>query len=286
MTAVAASAATAATGQTAAPLAWRHFPAGPTGFFRAPVLVSGAREAVLIDGGFTLSDGRALAEAITATGKTLTTIFVSQSDPDYYFGLGPVRAAFPQARIIAAPATVAAINANVQKKLDTWGPQLGDNGPRTLADVVVPAASDLRALTVDGQSIDIVDAAGMTDRRYLWTPSLGAIFGGVLVFSGVHVWTADTNSPALRAAWVANLDAMAARQPRVVVPGHMMPGAATDATAIAYTRAYLVAFDEELPKAANSAALIAAMQARFPNAGMGVALDIGAKVAKGEMPWG
>jgi hypothetical protein len=33
-------------------------------------------------------------------------------------------------------------------------------------------------------------------------------------------------------------------------------------------------------------ALIAAMRKRYPNAGLGVALDIGAKVAKGEMQWG
>jgi hypothetical protein len=38
-------------------LTWKHFPAGEHGFFRAPVLLSGARETVLIDGGFTLPDG-------------------------------------------------------------------------------------------------------------------------------------------------------------------------------------------------------------------------------------
>ena len=56
--------------------------------------------------------------------------------------------------------------------------------------------------------------------------------------------------------------------------------------AIAYTRAYLVAFEEELATAANGDALIAAMKRRYPEAGMAVALDIGAKVAKGEMKWG
>jgi hypothetical protein len=113
-----------------------------------------------------------------------------------------------------------------------------------------------------------------------------AIFGGVLVFSGVHVWTADTQGADARAAWLKNLDAMAARKPAVVVPGHMTPGAATDASAIHYTRDYLVAFEEELAKATDSTTLIAAMTKRYPSAGMGVALQIGAKVAKGEMKWG
>ena len=268
-------------------LTWKHFPAGETGFFRAPVLVSGASEAVLIDGGFTLPDGKALAEAIKANGKKLTTIYISQSDPDYYFSLAPIKAAFPQAKVIAASATIAAIKGNVEKKLATWGPQLKENGPQALTDIVMPEAFDGRSLTLEGQTIELADAAdGLANRRYIWVPSLNAIFGGVLVFSGVHVWTADTQSAEARAAWVKTLDAMAARKPAVVVPGHMVPSAATDASAIRYTRDYLVAFEEELAKTADSAALIAAMTKRYPNAGMGVALQIGSKVAKGEMKWG
>jgi hypothetical protein len=60
----------------------------------------------------------------------------------------------------------------------------------------------------------------------------------------------------------------------------------TDASAIHHTKSYLNAFEEELSKAKDSGALKAAMEARFPNLGMGVALDIGAKVATGEMKWG
>jgi len=267
-------------------LSWKHFPAGEQGFFRAPVLLSGAKEAILIDGGFALPNGKAVAEAIQASGKTLTTIYVSQSDPDYYFSLGPIKAAFPGAKVIAASATIEAIKGNVEKKLAVWGPQLKENGPQKLADIVMPEPFDGAELRLEGQKIEIVNAQGLANRRYLWVPSLGAIFGGVLVFSGLHVWTADTASPQARAAWVKTLEAMAARKPAVVVPGHLGPNAPLDASAIQYTRDYLVAFEEELAKAANSAALIEAMNKRYPNAGLGVALQIGAKVAKGEMKWG
>ena len=267
-------------------LAWKHFPAGQNGFFRAPVLISGSTEAVLIDGGFTFPDGRALAEAIKATGKKLTTIYISQSDPDYYFSLKPIKEAFPDARVIAATATVASIKGSVEKKLTVWGPQLKENGPQTLADIVVPEAFDEKSLTVDGQAIEIVDADGLANRRYLFVPSLNAVVGGVMIFSGVHVWTADTATKELRAAWVANLDKIAARKPTVVVPGHMTPEAATDLSGIAHTKAYLFAFEEEIAKAKDSSALKAAMEARFPGLGMGVALDIGSKVALGEMKWG
>lgn len=278
--------APAVLGHAAASLTWQHFPAGQNGFFRAPVLISGASEAVLIDGGFTLSDGQAVADAIKATGKKLTTIYVSQSDPDYYFGLGPIKAAFPDARVIAATATVSAIKGNVEKKLATWGPQLKDNGPQTLSDVVIPEAFDEKTLTVDGQTIEIVDADGLANRRYLFVPSLNAVFGGVLIFNGVHVWTADTNSADMRAAWVKTLDSIAARAPSIVVAGHMTPDAKIDLSGVEHTKAYLVSFEEELAKAKGSASLKAAMEARFPGLGMGVALDIGSKVATGEMKWG
>jgi len=267
-------------------LTWTSFPAGQNGFFRAPVLISGASEAVLIDGGFTLSDGQSVADAIKATGKTLTTIYISQSDPDYYFSLGPIKAAFPNAKVIAASATVDAIKGSVEKKLAVWGPQLKENGPQALADIIMPEAFDKKTLTVDGETIEIVSAEGLANRRYLYVPSLNAVFGGVMIFNGVHVWTADTNSVDLRAAWIANLEKIAARKPAVVVAGHMTADAPTDLSGVEHTIAYLKAFEEELAKTKDSAALKIAMETRFPGLGMGLALDIGSKVSTGEMKWG
>jgi glyoxylase-like metal-dependent hydrolase (beta-lactamase superfamily II) len=267
-------------------LSWKHIPAGPNGFFRAPVLLTGPSEALLIDGGFTYADGRAVLDAIKTSGKELTAIYISQSDPDYYFSLKPVREAFPNVKVIAASATVEAIKGNVEKKLAVWGPPLKENGPQTLADVVMPDAFDGKTLTVDGEVIEILEADALANRRYLWVPSLQAVFGGVMVFAGVHVWTADTPSKEQRAAWIANLDKIAARKPAVVVPGHMTPDSPPDLSGVNHTKAYLIAFEKELAKAKDSAALKAAMEARYPNLGMGVALDIGAKVAKGEMKWG
>ncbi|NKI98753.1 MBL fold metallo-hydrolase [Novosphingobium sp. SG707] len=266
-------------------LTWQHFPAGQNGFFRAPVLLTGPSEALLIDGGFTYPDGKALADAIKATGKVLTTIYISQSDPDYYFSIKPVREAFPDARVIAASETIAAIKGNVEKKLAAWAPQLKENGPQTLDDIVFPEAFDGPALSVDGETVEIVAAEGLANRRYLWVPSLQAVFGGVLIFSGVHVWTADTQAKEQRAVWIRNLDEIAARNPAIVVPGHMESDAALGLPAIEHTKSYLLAFEEALGAAKDSTALKAAMEARFPDLGMGVALDIGAKVATGEMQW-
>jgi len=93
-------------------------------------------------------------------------------------------------------------------------------------------------------------------------------------------------TPEDRAAWVRALDEIIARNPKIVVPGHMAAGWQTDLSGVTFTRDYLIAYEEEFAKAKDSAELIAAMKELYPNAGLDVALEIGAKVAKGEMEWG
>jgi glyoxylase-like metal-dependent hydrolase (beta-lactamase superfamily II) len=267
-------------------LTWTFFQADESGFRRTPVLLAGKKDAILVDGGFTLSDGRAVADAIKKTGKRLTTIYVSCSDPDYYFGLRPIVDAFPKAKVIAKPVTVEAIKSNVEAKLGVWGPQLKDNGPQKLADVMIPNASNKKTLTLEGNTIEIVEVPDMHDRRYLYVPSLKAVFGGVLVDSGVHVWVADTATAELRAAWVKALDGISARQPKIVVPGHQTNGAAQGLEAVTFTREYLLAFEEEMGRTKDSTELIVAMTKRYPDLADVSSLELGAKVAKGEMKWG
>lgn len=48
------------------------------------VLVSGEREAILVDAQFGKSQAVQVVEKIRASGKQLTTIYISHGDPDYY----------------------------------------------------------------------------------------------------------------------------------------------------------------------------------------------------------
>lgn len=57
----------------AAPLDLQVFTSGPQAFSATSSLVSGARDAVLIDAQFTLSEAHRLAALIYETGKRLTT---------------------------------------------------------------------------------------------------------------------------------------------------------------------------------------------------------------------
>ncbi|MEM9279767.1 MAG: MBL fold metallo-hydrolase [Pseudomonadota bacterium] len=254
-------------------------------FHRAPVLLTGEKDAILIDGSFNYGAGTELVEKIRASGKRLTTIYVSVNDPDYYFSLKPVKEAFPEARVVAASETIKKIRQKVQNKLDVWGPVLGEYGPQTQDDVVFPEADDTSTLTLEGETIEIITSETMEDRRYLWSPSLQAVFGGVYVFDGLHVWTADTPTPQDRANWIAELDSLIARNPKIVVAGHAAQGTNNGVESLKFTREYLLAYEDEVKKAANSDELIAAMKKLYPDLGLLPALEIGAKVAKGEMKW-
>jgi glyoxylase-like metal-dependent hydrolase (beta-lactamase superfamily II) len=161
---------------------------------------------------------------------------------------------------------------------------MGANAPRK---PVLPRALDGNTLTLEGQAIEIRGTQGLLAHRpYAWIPSIKAIVGNIGVFGNMHVWTADTQSTAERAAWVAQLDEMAALQPALVVPGHMQAGTAVDASAIAFTKDYLQIFEKNLATNKTSAELIGAMQLSYPKVTDGaMSLDIGAKVNTGEMKW-
>ncbi|MFF7952578.1 MBL fold metallo-hydrolase [Streptomyces griseorubiginosus] len=256
------------------------FPAGSKN--KTAPLVTGEREALLVDAGFTRADGHRLAAEILDSGKGLTTVFVSHADPDFYFGAEVIADAFPEAVFVATPLVIEHIRDSYQGKLKAWE-ALGPNLPTRLVELTELTGD----LSLEGHRFELKGGpAGLPVRHYLWQAEQRALLGGVLLFQQEHVWVADTPTPADRAAWIGVLDEMAALEPELVVPGHRLPGTAADASAITATREYLVAFEEELERAADGAALTEALVKRYPENGMLIAAQIGAKVAKGEMKWG
>lgn len=265
------------------PLALKVYNADADSFHVNAVLVTGNTDAVLLDTGFTRADALRIAAMVLDSRKTLKAVYISQADPDFYFGIEILKTYFPAAQVVATAPTVKKIEATLPTKLNVWRPRMGANAP---TNVPVPEVLASNTIALEDQTLEI---RGLDDRlahrSYVWIPSLKAVVGGVNVFAGLHAWTADTQSAEERAAWIKKLGDIAALQPAVVVPGHAAPGQPQDVSQVTYTQAYLQRFETELHKASNSAALIDAMKTAYPTAGLGIALDIGAKVNKGEMKW-
>lgn len=269
--------------QNAAPLHLKVYNADETSFHVTSTLVTGAKEAVVIDTGFTQADAYRIAANVLDSGKQLTTIFISNADPDYYFGAEVLHRMFPQAKVVTTAAVRQQIESKMAAKLAFWTPKMGANAP---SKPVLPEVLPSNTLTVDGQLLELRGTTGvMAHRPYVWIPSLKTVTGNVAVVNNLHAWTADAQKPAERQAWLDQLNEIQALQPTTVIPGHMLPGSTMDSSAIRYTIQYLQRFEKEASQTKDSTALIAAMKKAYPQAGLGLSLDIGAKVRKGEMAW-
>ena len=214
-------------------------------------LVTGDKEAILIDAQFGVNDGKALVDLIKQSGKRLTTVYISGGDPDFYFGLEPIKAAFPDVKILASQHVVDHIKQTKDAKLAYWGPILAEQAPKTL---IVPQVMTASHLTLDGEKIEIKEMN--TPSAYLWAPSIKTAFGGVPVYSGVHVWMADSQTKAARAQWMQALDGMLALQPERVIPGHFLGTEPKGTQAVTFTRDYVQRFEQELATAKDADQLI------------------------------
>ncbi|AJQ93884.1 Vmh family MBL fold metallo-hydrolase [Gynuella sunshinyii] len=243
-------------------------------------LVTGEHDAILVDAQFDVMNGQALVDMIKSSGKTLQAIYISGGDPDYYFGLEPIVAAFPDVKVLASQAVVDHIIETKDAKLSYWGPILGSGAPQTLT---VPEVMTATSLTLEGEIIEV--KAMNTPNAFLWAPSVKTVFGGVAVSNALHVWMADSQTPEVRAEWVAALNEMIGLEPQRVIPGHFLGSAPQGTEGVIFTRDYLQRFEAELAKSKDSAELIAAMKQAYPALPEDDGLAIGAKVATGEMKW-
>ncbi len=113
------------------PLTLDVYNADGNSFHVNSTLVYGETEALLIDTGFTKADALRIAAKVLDSGKELKTIFISQADPDYYFGAEVLHNLFPEADIITTPAVNKVIKKKLEDKIAFWGPKLGTNAPVT-----------------------------------------------------------------------------------------------------------------------------------------------------------
>jgi len=244
------------------------------GFLVTATLVTGEKDAIVIDSAFTLADAHRVVAAILDSRKTLTTVYVTHWHPDHYFGLVAIKQAFPKAKLVALPETVAEIKKTWKGKVKQWGPMYGDN---LTAAPVIPTAIKDKTLTLEGQTLEIhgLVQGDSAEDTYVWIPSTKTVIADDIVFQGVYPWTAETNA-AGRQAWMKTLDELAALGATTVVAGHKDPKLKDDASGIQATRGYLKAFDEALAASKTPDELEAKMKAKYPSLALPIIVHFGA----------
>jgi glyoxylase-like metal-dependent hydrolase (beta-lactamase superfamily II) len=253
------------------------FTGSPAGFLVTSTLIAGDKDAILIDAQFDLADAHRLVALILESKKNLTTVYITHAHPDHYFGLPVIQQAFPRAKLVALPATVAEIKKTWQGKLKQWGPMYGGN---LTARPVLPTALTGTTLSLEGQTLELRggvqgDAEG---NSYVWIPSIKTVIAGDIVYRGVHAWTAETN-PAQRAAWKKTLVELAALSPTTVVAGHKDPKYKDDPAGLDAARGYLEAFDAAVASSKTAAEVQAKVKAKYPEAQLDIILQLGAGAA-------
>jgi hypothetical protein len=257
--------------------------ASENSFGVASTIVSGKTDAILIDAQFTLAGAEKVAGEIKKSGKKLTTIYVSHTDPDFYFGLEVFKKYFPEVTAYATPATVESIKATAQKKLDVWGERLGK---AITTNIVLPQVLKGNSIDLEGQKLEIVGLDEFPAKTFVWIPSIKAVVGGINVFGTTfNLWMADAQTAEARNQWISVLDKIETLHPAIVIPAHASSQSPFDLSAVKHTKSYIEFYEEALKTNKTSDALIKAVKAQYPALTFETALQIGAKVNIGEMKW-
>ena len=248
-----------------------HTGRGQVGYDVNSTMIIGERDMVVIDPQFSLSEAHKLAAAILETKKRLVTIYSTHAHPDHLFGLAVLKQAFPEARIVALPATVAAAKTGWPARQKFWFPVYGSNIPGP--EPVLPEELAAPVLTLEGEEFPItggVQGADGPGNSFVWVPSLKAVVTGDIVFDHVYF---GVPRPEARANWQKTIDQIAALKPAIVVPGHEGPGATRDMRSIEWMKKYMADWDVNVSRSKDAAEMRANVLKQYPGLGMEFTLN-------------
>src|ERR1700731_3679908 len=151
-------------------------------------LISGKRDAVLVDTPITVDQARVLANWVVASGKNLTTIYATHGPGDHFFGTSTVLERFPGARFVARPEVIKVMRqqASPESLATFWNPRFPGQISSHLA-----IAEELAGNVINLEGHDLVSVPlGFTDTASttcLHVPSIGLIVAGDAAYNGVHL---------------------------------------------------------------------------------------------------
>jgi glyoxylase-like metal-dependent hydrolase (beta-lactamase superfamily II) len=228
-------------------------------------LISGERDAVLVDALLTKDQGAQLADWVAASGRNLTKIYITHGHGDHFFGASQVLERFPEAEMVATRSVVEHMRQQLGEQwLDGYWRkgfpgQIAENLP-----IAEPMADD--TIELEGEKLVPV-AVGHTDTdeaTVLHVPSLNMVVAGDAVYNHIHPYLVEAGDGGIQ-RWLAGLDTLASLQPSTVIAGHKPDGADDDPAIIEQTRQYLQEFAAASQDTDNAEGLYEAMVKRHPD---------------------
>jgi glyoxylase-like metal-dependent hydrolase (beta-lactamase superfamily II) len=243
-------------------------------------LISGKRDSVLVDTFITVEQADILVDWVAASGKNLTTIYVTHGHGDHFFGIGALLDRFPNARAVATPDVVKLMRQQASPDVlaNFWNPLF----PGQIPDRLV-IAEELKRNVIDLEGHDLVVVeVGHTDTDYttcLHVPSVGLVVAGDVAYNDVHLYLAESNAQTRR-EWIAALDKIESLNPRAVIAGHKRPGNDDSPKIIEETRQYIRDFDRVAKTSTTARELYDKMLELYPDRVNPGALWLSARAVK------
>ena len=228
------------------PVVTNNLPPGASEMKWSPIsstLISGKRDAVLVDTAITVDQNRQLVDWIAHSGKNLTAIYATHGHGDHFFGVNTIQKKFPKARFVATREVIAVMQkqASVPVVDSYWKPRFPGQIDSTLV-----IADELKGsvLELEGEQLISVPL-GHTDTdstTCLHVPLIGLAVCGDALYNDVHLHLGESNVEG-RKEWIAALDTIESLKPVAAIAGHKRPGAPDTPNNIEATRKYIRDFD-------------------------------------------
>jgi len=243
-------------------------------------LISGERDAVLVDPLMTFKQAHALADWVAATGKNLTTVYITHGHGDHWFGLSVIRERFPHVRAVAIPDVVESmrLQASPESLARFWNPLFPGQIPQGVA-VAEPLEGS--SFELEGNELIPIEV-GHTDTdntTILHVPAIGLVVAGDVAYNDVHLYLAESDRQK-RQEWISALDTIESLHPDVVVAGHKRAERADDPRIIEESRQYIRDFDRVAETTKTSRELYDQVLAVYPDRVNPDALWISARALK------
>ncbi len=231
-------------------------------------LISGDRDAVLVDTPITVEQARALTNWVAARGKNLTTIYATHGHGDHFFGASTVLERFPGARFVARPEVIKIMRqqASPESLATYWNSRFPEQISNQLA-----IAEELTGNVINLEGQDLVSVPlGFTDTASttcLHVPSIGLVVAGDAAYNGVHLHLSESPDQQKRQEWIAALDKMESLKPRAVIAGHKRLGNVDSPKILGETRRYIRDFERLAMQTTTARELYDQMLKLYPDWG-------------------
>ena len=244
-------------------------------------LIYGQRDAVLVDALLTVEESHALVEWVAASGKNLTTIYVTHGHGDHFFGIGALLNRFPNARAVATPGVVKTMHqqASPEYVANFWSVRYPGQIPEP---IVIAEELEGKVIDLEGRDLVVIEV-GHTDTGHttcLHVPSVGLVVAGDVAYNDDHLYLVESNAQTRR-EWIAALDTIEALEPRAVIAGHKKPENDDNPRIIEETRQYIRDFDRLAELTTTARELYDRMLELYPDRANPGALWGSARAAKG-----